>query len=95
MAPRSMSGHHPKNPLRFPARRHVLTAALKITDIPDAMVGLQRMVAQTLREIAADEVPAVAARLLEIADAFDERGTLQPPPPTPHEVVPLKPRRKQ
>jgi hypothetical protein len=65
-------------PLRFPPRRHVLTASLKITEIPALVASVRREVARILRETARDEHPAVAARLREIADLF-EAPTPEPP----------------
>jgi hypothetical protein len=60
----------PRNPLRFPPRRHVLSASLSIRDVPGVLEEMARKVAELLRESAADEQPAVAARLLAIADDF-------------------------
>lgn len=55
-----------------PAKRHrPLTATLSVEGLPHLQARLRRELAEILREAAADEPPAVAARLREIAGLFE------------------------
>ncbi len=72
--------------LRFPARRHAVTASLKITDIGPAVSALRREMAELLRAFAAEQEPDVAQALRQVADLFEPPAV----PPEPPKVVPLR-----
>jgi hypothetical protein len=59
-------------PLRFPPRKHVITASVKIEDVPGVVARLRRELAQVLRDLAMRNTEPVRAALLEAADIFEE-----------------------
>jgi hypothetical protein len=57
-----------------------LNATISITDIPEALAGMRRGLADILREVALDEPTEVGRRLREVAAAF-EAGVSEWPTP--------------
>jgi hypothetical protein len=52
-------------------RYRPLRATIAVTGMPELLALVQREMADVLREAAADEPPALARRLREIADLFE------------------------
>jgi hypothetical protein len=47
------------------------TATISVTDMPQVIAGMRCELSRLLREVASDEEPRVAERLMEIAAAFE------------------------
>jgi hypothetical protein len=56
--------------------RHDLTMTMSVQGMPELMATVYRRVAELIRDVAADEPPAVAERLRAIAAVF-ETGLLE------------------
>lgn len=48
-----------------------LSCTLTVTRMPEALAAMRAEIARLVREVALDEDPRVAARLRELADAFE------------------------
>ncbi len=67
--------------LRFPTRKHVLSASVSIRGIKPLVADLRHELARVVRDFAALQVPEVRDALLKCADMFE--AIPDPPPETP------------